>query len=72
MVSRSALEATAYHEAGHLVVAWTEGAAIRRVSIVPERERAGFVHHSPIMGRFNPEWDNSPQVRIRGERLIRV
>jgi hypothetical protein len=72
MVSRSALEATAYHEAGHLVVAWTEGAAISRVSIVPERERAGFVHHSPIMGRFNPEWDNSPQVRIRGERLIRV
>jgi hypothetical protein len=66
------LEATAHHEAGHAVVTWDQRVRLRRVSIVPEDDRAGFVHHVPAMGRFNPEWDASPQVRIRGERVIRI
>jgi hypothetical protein len=72
MVRSKALEATAYHEAGHAVVAWDQHVGLRRISIVPDRGSAGRVHHAPIWGRYNPEWDASPQVRLRGERLIRV
>jgi hypothetical protein len=67
-----ALGATAHHEAGHAVVAWDQRVGLRQISIVPDRGAAGRVHHAPIMGRYNPEWDESPQVRVRGERLIRV
>jgi hypothetical protein len=65
-------EVVAYHEAGHLVAARDQGVTIHRVSIEPAEDSAGRVHHAPIMGRFNLEDDVSPQVRIRGERLIRI
>jgi ATP-dependent Zn protease len=35
------LEAVAFHEAGHAVVARRERIEIKRVSIVPDTERAG-------------------------------
>jgi hypothetical protein len=69
--SRALLEATAYHEAGHAVVAWIQHVGLRRISIIPAHGAAGFVHHAPIGGR-DMEWGDSPRVRIRGERLIRV
>lgn len=64
--------AVAYHEAGHAVAAFKQGIGIRRISIMAEAGRDGFVHHAPVMGRYRPDWDNSPQVRVRGERVIRI
>jgi hypothetical protein len=67
-----AIFATAHHEAGHAVVAWAERVAIGRFTIRPEGDWHGFVRHAPIMGRLDPSSERSTQVRLRGERLIRI
>lgn len=42
-------ESTAYHEAGHAVVAWLGGIAMKSVSIVPTTGAAGHIkHHDPL------------------------
>jgi ATP-dependent Zn protease len=72
MTTQSALLATAHHEAGHAVAAWTQNIALRKISIVKGPEFAGFVHHAPIMGSLRPDADRSSRIRFRAEKLIRV
>jgi ATP-dependent Zn protease len=51
----SANQATAYHEAGHAVVALALGRPVQRVSILPDRERLG--HCEFKKGKFKPSED---------------
>ncbi len=45
------LEATAYHEAGHAVMAWDEGIKINSISIVPDEKASGRIMHAdPLRG----------------------
>ncbi len=48
-------EATAYHEAGHAVVALALGRPVQRVSILPDRVRLG--HCEFKKGKFRPSED---------------
>ena len=70
--ARSALLATAYHEAGHAVAAWNQNIPIRKISVEKAPGIAGFVHHAPIMGGLRPDVDRSSRVRLRAEKLVRV
>jgi hypothetical protein len=67
----AALRATAYHEAGHAVVAFLRGIRTGEVSIVPNygEGTGGHVLDLPKPGWFNPEWDASARVveRLEGE-----
>ncbi len=72
--SRSVVQvrATALHEAGHAVVAWDQRIRIDSVSVIPDENSEGRVLHDHGMAGYNPDSDNSPQVRIRLEKRIRV
>jgi ATP-dependent Zn protease len=48
-------ETTAYHEAGHAVVALALGRPVQRVSVLPDRVRLG--HCEVKKGRFKPSED---------------
>jgi ATP-dependent Zn protease len=48
-------EATAFHEAGHAVVALVLGRPVQRVSVLPDRERLGRCEVRK--GRFRPSED---------------
>ncbi len=43
---------TAYHEAGHAVVAWTLGHSIKRMTVIPGKDEhfayAGYTQHGPV------------------------
>jgi hypothetical protein len=47
-----ALQATAYHEAGHAVAAWYLGAGVESASIVPDDDTTGRVYYErhPLEG----------------------
>jgi ATP-dependent Zn protease len=67
--------ATAYHEAGHAVVAVLLGVGLRKrgVSIIPdvEDDTAGRVHTRSSL-RGNPEYDNSRRIRFNAEDRVVV
>jgi hypothetical protein len=70
-----AIEATAYHEAGHAVASWRLGIAIGRtgVTIVPD-QTAGSLGSSASRQYVNRdiELDCSDRNRIRAERKVQV
>lgn len=41
------LKQTAWHEAGHAVVAWHQGFTVELVSILPDEESLGRSQHTP-------------------------
>jgi ATP-dependent Zn protease len=49
-------EATAYHEAGHAVVALALGRPIHRVSVLPNRERLGQCEFRKGLVRPSEDW----------------
>ena len=49
-------QATAYHEAGHAVVALALGRAVQRVSILPDRERLGQCEFKKGLFRPSEDW----------------
>jgi ATP-dependent Zn protease len=49
-------EATAYHEAGHAVVALVLGRPVQRVSIMPDRETAGQCEFGKSVFRPSEDW----------------
>lgn len=68
------LEATAYHEAGHAVMAWLLRLPFKEVSIVPDasQEFRGRILHEPYPKWFNPEVSSTPQVSQRTEAYIKT
>jgi hypothetical protein len=49
-------EATAYHEAGHAVLALVLGRSVRHVSILPDRERLGACEFGKGSARPTADW----------------
>jgi hypothetical protein len=66
------LKTTAYHEAGHAVFAWYKGIKIKRVTIIPDADSAGHVHHAKVIKGRSPELDNSARNRVRMENQIMI
>jgi len=66
------LKATAYHEAGHAVFAWYKGIKIKKVTIIPDADSVGHVHHAKVIKGRSPKLDNSPRQRQRMETLIMI
>lgn len=64
--AEKAIQATAYHEAGHVVVTLHEKEQVESVSIAGR-----MTHTNPLRG-IDVEWDDSPQIRSRTESLIRI
>lgn len=67
-------KATAYHEAGHAVMAFHLGVASTRkgISIVRDDTSAGRFHHQKLLRGNSPELDDSPAARIRMEKTILI
>jgi ATP-dependent Zn protease len=70
----SALECTAYHEAGHAVAAWWLGIPHRRVDIIPDEGdgRLGACWHYRPPPWVQPDVDLSPRAQDWLERRIKV
>jgi hypothetical protein len=65
-------EATAYHEAGHAVVAHHLGYKPSQASIIPTLDTDGHVlHPSPLRG-VQLDIDGSDRARVRAERAIMI
>jgi ATP-dependent Zn protease len=56
--------ATAYHEAGHAVIAYLEDLVLREVSIVPTSDTLGHCRYAQAH-HFNPEARVPPAMRAR-------
>lgn len=65
--------ATAYHEAGHVVIGHRFGIRLGKkgVSIIPDGETSGRAH-LPFTFRNNPAFDNSDRMRLHLERQAQV
>lgn len=59
---------TAYHEAGHAVVAYYMGLAIESVSIVEDEESRGRVH-SPLPEGFQPDEQREGNIEVLESHL---
>ncbi len=66
-----ALVATAYHEAGHALVAYMERIRIKRVTIKPGETYSGGIVTKPCVDS-SVEYDNSRKQTVRVERAVRV
>jgi len=71
--SQSQLEAAAYHEAGHAVIAYLLGCKPESVTITPTLDTAGHlvVHADPPHG-FQLDTDDSDEARLRAESAITI
>jgi hypothetical protein len=63
---------TAYHEAGHAVVAVALGEGVKRVSIAPDETTLGRVHRFPIGQWFQPDVVIDGRTRRRLETDVMV
>jgi len=63
-------EATAYHEAGHAVVAFHLGKCIRRVTIVGGDDAAGMCYH--YRSKIRHDTDNSTRARLDAEKRAMI
>jgi hypothetical protein len=70
--SPAALEATAFHEAGHAVAAWHAGLKIHGATIVPARDRPGHVTHANPLYGVHLDYDGPDEARLRAEADIVV
>jgi hypothetical protein len=66
------LQATAYHEAAHAVVALRLGLKFRHVTIKPGSDCLGHLMCSRLPKWFNPEINKGDRVRMLAERHIIV
>ena len=67
------LASTAYHEAGHAVVAWRLGLKINAISIVPSSDGSlGRIYHSNPLRGIDLELNESMRARARAENAIMV
>ncbi len=70
----SYLNATAYHEAGHALVAWRLDVKVRSATIIPDKQAGtdGHVRHEKLLLGKSSETIESDRQRIRIEKLIMV
>lgn len=66
------LESTAYHEAGHAVMAVHEGVALLNVSIVSDGDSQGRAGFSNPLSTFQLDVEITTKSRWRMEKLVRV
>jgi ATP-dependent Zn protease len=71
--TRSQLESTAYHEAGHAIAEWRLLVRVpRRLTIEPDGDSLGFSEGSNPLIRVDIEWDDSPRAQRKAENLVRI
>lgn len=70
--NKSQIEATAYHEAGHAVIAYLLGYKPQSATIVPTVETAGHVIHANPLYGFQLDVDDSDGARLRVESAITI
>jgi hypothetical protein len=70
--STSQVEATAYHEAGHAVIAYMLGYQPQSVTIVPAVDTAGHIIQTNPLHGFQLDIDGSDEARLRIESLITI
>jgi hypothetical protein len=63
---------TAFHEAGHTVVAYFLGVRLKKVSIIPGKDYVGVVIHEKVVRGLAPEVDTSLRNFDRMEKLARI
>ncbi|HUZ32343.1 MAG TPA: hypothetical protein VMV19_09630 [Xanthobacteraceae bacterium] len=71
-LSKSQIEATAYHEAGHAVVAYVLGYRPQSVTIVPTIDAAGHIVQADPLYGLQHDIDGSHEVRLRVESFITI
>jgi ATP-dependent Zn protease len=64
------LRGTAHHEAGHAVVSFVLGRAVRGISIIGDRETLGRTSHWPVGSWFRPDVELDRRHRQFIERDI--
>jgi hypothetical protein len=70
--SKSQIEATAYHEAGHAVIAYLLGYRPQSVTIVPTADTAGHIIHANPLHGFQLDIDGSDEARLRVENVVTI
>ena len=63
---------TAFHQAGHAVMSWCEGVAVRRVSLLAETEVESFEALPELESHCHHEVSQPPKSRSRMEKLAKV
>jgi hypothetical protein len=69
---RRSVELTAYHEAGHAVVAFALRRAVKDVSIVPDDDSNGRLVNHKLPDTFCPDVNNDGRTRSFVEREIMI
>ncbi len=68
--------ATAYHEAGHAVIANSLHVPLKSVTIKPGDGYSGMLHHAPVLTRRDirkiNEYSETPHQRDRMEKLAMI
>jgi hypothetical protein len=65
-------ELTAYHEAGHAVVAFNVRRRCKRVTIIPEGDNLGALHTHGLPESFHPDAERGTQTRRQVEREAKI
>jgi hypothetical protein len=65
-------QTTAFHEAGHAVVAHALGVRLYGATVVPAEGYAGQVEHESVLRRIRLDVDGSTRARLRVERAIKI
>jgi hypothetical protein len=65
-------EATAYHEAGHVVVTHALGYKPKSVTIVPTRDAHGIMHYPNPLRGIQLDIDGSDRARLLAEQVIKI
>src|SRR5260370_34859100 len=73
MKKKSALyHPTAYHEAGHAVMAYFLGVRLKKVTIIPNKDYVGSVLHEKVVRGLGPGVDILLRNLARKEKLARI
>jgi len=69
---RRKLEKTAYHEAGHAVIAWLLHRPFVHVSIIPDDVNLGHLRKTPKPASLHPEYERNARTEgwLRGEIMV--
>ena len=68
MKRTKALEAAAYHEAGHALMAWHQGVRVNEISIIPDKNSRGRVLHADPLRGIQLDIEKSDRARLRADR----